>query len=260
VHLQFENNTQMTMETPSQHQDVIFGIRPVIEAFEAGKQVDKLLILSTSGSTLTGELLRLAKLYAVPVQKVPMEKLNRITRKNHQGVIAFISPITYGSLEQLIPTLYEEGRSPFILVLDRVTDVRNFGALARTAEAAGVDAILIPSRGSVSVSGDAVKTSAGALHRIPVCREDNLKIALEFLKMSGLKIAAISEKSTETLWQANLKGPIALILGSEEDGISPEYLKKADVHLSIPMIGKVASLNVSVAAGIALYEVVRQRE
>lgn len=244
---------------PSQSSDYIFGTWPVIEALRKGQEIEKILIVHGVRSAQISEITGLAKESNVPVQYVPLEKLNRITRKNHQSVIAYVSPVVYQTIEQLIPMIYDEGREPFILMLDRITDVRNFGAIARSAEAAGVNAIVIPSRGSALITADAVKTSAGALTRINVCRMDNLKTTIDFLKNSGLTIAAISEKAEKLIWENELSGPIALILGSEEDGISEAYLKKADIHLKFPMIGKVASLNVSVASGMACFEVLRQR-
>jgi 23S rRNA (guanosine2251-2'-O)-methyltransferase len=237
----------------------IFGLHPIEEAFVSGKEFEKILIQQGNRSEKINEIIRQARTLDYPVQFVPLEKLNRITRKNHQGIIGFISPISYQPVEQLIPNIYEEGRMPFLLILDKVTDVRNFGAIARSAYAAGVDAILIPSRGSALINADAMKTAAGALNHLAVCRTENLKESIDFLKNSGLRIAAVSEKSEKTIWETDLSGPIALMLGSEEDGISPAYLQKADLHLRIPMPGPIDSLNVSVAAGIACFEVVRQR-
>ena len=248
------------MDNQISTQEMIFGIHPVIEAFRSDQQVDKLYVARTGQTPQLSEILQLAKEYNIPVLQVPIEKLNRLTRKNHQGIVAFISPVSYYTLEQVVPLIFEEGRLPFILFLDRITDVRNFGAMARTAEAVGVDAIVIPARGSVSVGADAVKTSAGALMRLKVCREHNLKASLDYLKMSGLKLVAVTEKSNVNIWESELSGPLVLMLGSEDDGISGEYLKRTDVQVKIPMIGQVGSLNVSVAAGIAMYEVVRQRQ
>jgi 23S rRNA (guanosine2251-2'-O)-methyltransferase len=237
----------------------VFGLHPIEEAFVSGKEFEKILIQQGNRSEKINEIIRQARTLDYPVQYVPLEKLNRITRKNHQGIIGFVSPISYQPVEQLIPGIYEEGRMPFLLILDKVTDVRNFGAIARSAYAAGVDAILIPSRGSALINADAMKTAAGALNHLAVCRTENLKDSIDFLKNSGLRIAAISEKSEKTIWETDLSGPIALMLGSEEDGISPAYLQKSDIHLRIPMPKPIDSLNVSVAAGIACFEVVRQR-
>src|SRR5690554_7428726 len=171
-----------------------FGIRAVIEAVEAGKDVDRVLVKRELGGELFKELQDVLTLHEIPMQKVPLERIDRITRKNHQGVLAFMSAVTYQKIEDIIPMLYEQGKNPFIVVLDGITDVRNFGAIARTCEVAGVDAIVIPSRGSVTVNSDAIKTSAGALHTIPVCREKSLKEAIVFLKNSGVKVVAATEK------------------------------------------------------------------
>ncbi len=237
----------------------IFGIRAVIEAIEAGKEIDKILIKKDLSSELAEELLKTAREHKVMVQKVPIEKINRITRKNHQGVLAFLSAVTYHKLEYVVPQLYEDGKTPFVVLLDGLTDVRNFGAIARTCDCAGVDAIVIPERNSVSVGADAVKTSAGALHYIPVCREHSLTWAVKFLKDSGYKIYGASEKATQSYIAPDYTTPVAIILGSEEKGISDEILRLCDGLVAIPEYGHINSLNVSVAAGIMIYEVVRQR-
>lgn len=239
--------------------EMIFGTRTVIEAIQAGKEIDKILIRRDMSNDLSRELLAALKGRAVTLQKVPVDKLNQITSKNHQGVIAFISPVQFQSLEDIIPMLYEEARTPFIIVLDDITDVRNFGAIARSAECAGADAIVIPMRGGASVNADAVKTSAGALLNIPVCREYSLKNAIEFLRMSGLKVVGATEKGTRNYTEVNMKGPLAIIMGSEDDGIAPEHLKLCDEQVRIPILGNIKSLNVSVAAGVMMYEAVRQR-
>ena len=239
--------------------DMIFGTRAVMEAIRAGKEIESLLIQKDLQNELIKELKETAAEHGVTYVKVPVEKLNRVTRKNHQGVICFLSPITYSSLDHVLNTAFSEGRMPLLLLLDRVTDVRNFGAVARTAECLGVDALVIPSRGSARISSDAMKTSAGALNFIPVCREDNLKETIRYLKDSGLQLIACTEKAEKNLWEASLQGPIALLVGSEEDGISPEYLKMADLEIKIPMQGQIASLNVSVASAMCLYEAARQR-
>ncbi len=237
----------------------IFGIRAVIEAIEAGKEIDKILVKKDLASDLADELLKVARDNRVVVQKVPVEKINRITRKNHQGVLAFLSAVTYYKLEHLVPQLYEDGRVPFVVLLDGITDVRNFGAIARTCDCAGVDAIVIPERGSVSVGADAVKTSAGALHYLPVCREHSLTWAVKFLKDSGYKVYGASEKASQSYLVPDYTSPVAIVLGSEEKGISDEILRLCDGLVAIPEYGHINSLNVSVAAGIMVYEVVRQR-
>lgn len=237
----------------------IFGIRAVIEAIEAGKEIDKIIVKKDLSSELAEELLKTAREHKVMVQKVPIEKINRITRKNHQGVLAFLSAVTYHKLEYVVPQLYEDGKTPFVVLLDGLTDVRNFGAIARTCDCAGVDAIVIPERNSVSVGADAVKTSAGALHYIPVCREHSLTWAVKFLKDSGYKIYGASEKATQSYIAPDYTTPVAIVLGSEEKGISDEILRLCDGLVAIPEYGHINSLNVSVAAGIMIYEVVRQR-
>lgn len=239
--------------------DYIFGIRAVAEAIEAGKDIDKLLIKKDLQGELIGPLLQLAKENRVLVRRVPGQTIDRITRKNHQGVLAVLSAVTYHRLDYLVPQLYEDGRLPFIIVLDGITDVRNFGAIARTAECVGADAIVIPEHGSVSVGGDAVKTSAGALLHIPVCRERSAALAVKFLKENGYKVVAVSEKSAVNYTQISYTDPVALVMGAEDNGISPEVMKLTDCSAAIPMYGRIGSLNVSVAAGVMMYEVVRQR-
>lgn len=239
--------------------DYIFGIRAVAEAVEAGKEIDKVLIRKDLSGPLASELLDMLRQNRIVVQRVPVEKLNKITRKNHQGVIAMIAAVTYHRLENLVPQLYEDGVLPFIVVLDGITDVRNFGAISRTCECAGVDAVVIPTHGSVSVGGDAVKTSAGALLHLPVCRQNSTLQSVRFLKESGFNIVAVSEKADINYTTVDYTRPTALVLGAEDTGISSEVLKMCDTFVSIPMFGNIESLNVSVAAGILMYEVVRQR-
>jgi 23S rRNA (guanosine2251-2'-O)-methyltransferase len=239
--------------------DMIFGIRAVIEAIQAGKDIDKILLRRDMSSELARELFTLMEGMNIPVQKVPLEKLNRITMKNHQGVIAFISPVTYQHIEDIIPGIYEAGRVPLIVVLDNVTDDRNFGAIARTCECAGVDAIVVPMKGGAALNSDAVKTSAGALLKIPVCREENIGNAMKFLASSGIKLIAATEKTELNYTQVDMKDPVAIVMGSEDEGISPDHLRICNELVSIPVIGTIDSLNVSVAAGVLIYEVIRQR-
>jgi 23S rRNA (guanosine2251-2'-O)-methyltransferase len=238
---------------------MVYGVRPVIEALQAGKEIEKVLVVTGLKSELFPEMRKLLNEKDIPMQYVPIEKLNRVTRQNHQGVIAFVSPIVYEDYEQIVPALFDIGRNPLVLILDRITDVRNFGAIARTAECAGVDAIIVPSRGSALMGADAVKTSAGALFKIPVCRSVNLKDTIDYMKACGLQIVAATEKATDYHFQIDLTLPTAIMLGSEEDGVSPEYLKRCDQRVRIPMVGEIESLNVSVAAGIILFEAVKQR-
>ena len=242
-----------------QSTDYIFGIRAVMEAIEAGKEIDKVFIRKDLSGELASELFDMTRARGVVTQRVPVERLNRITRKNHQGVIAMMSAVTYHRLDHLVPQLFEEGVLPFVVVLDGITDVRNFGAIARTAECAGADAIVIPERGSVSVGADAVKTSAGALHHLPVCREASTLSAVRYLKASGFNVVAVSEKADINYTTASYTVPTALVLGAEDTGISPEVIRQCDTFVSIPMFGHIGSLNVSVAAGVLMYEVVRQR-
>ncbi|WP_417603059.1 23S rRNA (guanosine(2251)-2'-O)-methyltransferase RlmB [Owenweeksia hongkongensis] len=238
---------------------LLIGTRPILEALESGKEMDKIMIQKGLKSPTFQELWHVIKKYDAPFQYVPIEKLNRITRKNHQGVIAFTAAVEFQNIEEVIARCYENGEDPLILLLDRVTDVRNFGAISRTAECTGVHGIVIPTRNSAPVNFDALKTSAGALSHIPVCREMNLKETIKFLKESGLKVVGCTEKTETLLYDADLSGPTCIIMGSEEDGISPEYLKLCDATVKLPMFGKIGSLNVSVATGALLYEVIRQR-
>ncbi|MBB4034959.1 23S rRNA (guanosine2251-2'-O)-methyltransferase [Dysgonomonas hofstadii] len=239
--------------------EMIFGIRAVIEAIEAGKEIDKVIVRRELQGDLSKELFALLKTKDIPVQRVPAERLDRFTRKNHQGVIAFLSAITYEQIEDIIPFLYENGKDPFIVLLDGITDVRNFGAIARTCEVAGVDAIVIPAKGSVTVNADAVKTSAGALLKIPVCKEQSLTDAIQFLKNSGVTVVAATERGAVNYTEANYGGPVAIVMGAEDTGVSNENLRIVDNLVKIPQYGTIGSLNVSVAAGVLIYEVIRQR-
>jgi 23S rRNA (guanosine2251-2'-O)-methyltransferase len=239
---------------------LIYGIRAVTEAIRAGKEIDKLFVQEGLSNELFGELRRLIREHGIIYKVVPAGKIQRLAPgKNHQGVAAFLSAVSFSSVEEVLPAIFEAGKIPLLLILDRITDVRNFGAIARTAECAGVDAIIIPSRGAAQLNADAVKTSAGALHSIRVCREDNLKTVIDYLKESGLRIASCTEKASTVHYATDLSGPLAIIMGSEEDGISGEYLKRSDIRVQIPMKGTISSLNVSVATGIILFEVLRQR-
>lgn len=240
-------------------EEFIYGIRAVIEAVLAGRAIDKILIKNGISNELFGELYNLIRQYRIPFQYVPVEKINRITRKNHQGVVALASPVTFFMIEDLIPLIFERGEVPLVLLLDQVTDVRNFGAIARSAECAGVHAIVVPEKGAARIGEDAMKTSAGALNIIPVCRSANMTNTLDFLHNSGLLIIAATEKANRLYTGTDMTGPTAIILGSEESGISPAFLKKADVLAKIPVYGKIESLNVSVAASLLVYEAVRQR-
>lgn len=239
-------------------EDIIYGIRAVIEAIKNEVEINRILIQKGMDKDLFTELKETLKGRDFQLQFVPIEKLNKITSSNHQGVIAYTSPVVYHNIEELADRWIGEGKEPCILVLDRITDVRNFGGIARTAACMGVDAILIPAKGSAMVTADAVKTSAGALHTIPVCKTDLLKDSLFYLQQSGFQIVSCTEKSKISMENYSFFGPTAIILGSEESGISADLLKMSDARLSIPMGGDIASLNVGVAAGMMLYERLRQ--
>jgi 23S rRNA (guanosine2251-2'-O)-methyltransferase len=238
--------------------EFIFGIRSVIEAIKAEREINKVMILKGINKDLFLELKDALAGKNYYIQYVPQEKLDKVTQNNHQGVIAYVSPISYHNIEKLVEEKLEKGEKPCILFLDRITDVRNFGAIARTAECEGVDAIVIPSRGSVQVTSDAIKTSAGALNRIPVCKSDNIKDSLFYLQQCGLRIVACTEKTNVPLYEVNLRGSVAIVMGSEEDGITSDILNMADIKAKIPMKGEISSLNVGVATGMVLYEKIRQ--
>ena len=238
---------------------MIFGIRAVIEAIEAGKDIDKVLVKRELSGELFMELQQLLREREIPMQRVPLERIDRVTRKNHQGVIAFTSAVAYQKLEHIIPLLYEQGKNPLILVLDGLTDVRNFGAIARTCEVAGVDAIVIPSKGSVTVNADAVKTSAGALHSIPVCREQSLREAIIFLKNSGVKVVTATEKASAYYTESDLTLPVAIVMGAEDTGVAADHLRVSDELVRIPQFGTIQLLIDSEAAGVLIYDVIRQR-
>lgn len=239
--------------------DLIYGTRAVMEAIQAGKEIEKVMIQSGLANDLIKELIALARDKQVPYTFVPAEKLKRMSAKNHQGVICILSSVSYASLDNIVDRAFSDGREPFLLVLDRVTDVRNFGAIVRTAECAGVDGIVIGEKGSAPITSDAMKTSAGALNYVPVCREKDLKKTMKFLRDSGVKIIACTEKAGKEIYDVEMSGPVALIMGSEEDGVSDLLLREADDLAKIPMKGKIGSLNVSVAAGVAVFEILRHR-
>ncbi len=239
--------------------EYIFGTRAVIEAVKNNRPIEKVLVKKGLNNDLSYELLQLVKQYNIPFQFVPIEKINGITRKNHQGILALLSPVEFFSIENILPSLFEKGVDPLLVILDQITDVRNFGAIVRSAECAGVHAVIIPDKGMARIGADAVKTSAGALHHLPVCRESNLQSSITFLKESGIKIIAATEKASEIYTQSDMTCPIAIIMGAEDTGISRELLKLADQEIKIPVMGKIQSLNVSVATALIIYEAVRQR-
>jgi 23S rRNA (guanosine2251-2'-O)-methyltransferase len=238
---------------------LVFGTRAVIEAIKSGSEIETIFVQRGLTGELFQELRVLLKERHLVFQQVPAEKLNRITQKNHQGVIAFISPITYSKIEDIIPSVYEKGLTPLILILDGITDVRNFGAIVRTAECAGVQAIIVPARGSAQINPDAIKTSAGALFNVPICRHESLHKTAKFLQESGLQLVACTEKTDASIYNPDYTVPTAIILGSEEDGVSSDLIRISDHLAKIPMFGEIESLNVSVSTGVILYEAVRQR-
>ena len=237
----------------------IFGLQPIIEAIKSGKEFDKIFIKKGLQGQLSSDLKYLIKKNNIPSKFVPLEKINRLTKKNHQGVFGFISPINFHKVGEIIMKTFEEGKTPILLMLDRITDVRNFGAITRSADSFGVDAIIINKFGSAQINSDAIKTSAGAIYKVPICREDNLVNCISYLKKSGLVTISCSEKESKNITDVNLKNPILIILGSEKNGISSDILNASDEKIKIPTYGKIDSLNVSVACGISLYEISRQR-
>jgi 23S rRNA (guanosine2251-2'-O)-methyltransferase len=239
--------------------ETIFGTRAVLEAIRAAREIEKIYIQSGVSNDLIKELITTARTHHVPVSFVPPQKLATFSSKNHQGVVCLLSAVRYVPVENLIDKAYQEGRNPFFLILDRVTDVRNFGAIARTAECAGLDGIILEEKGNAPITGDAVKTSAGALNHLPVCRVEDLKKTIKLLQQNGIRVVGCTEKAEKDLYDVDLHVPTALLLGSEEDGIADPLLRTADELAKIPMKGKIESLNVSVAAAIAIYEVVRQQ-
>lgn len=238
---------------------MVFGIRAVMEAIDSGKEIESLFVQRGLSGPLFAEFKALVKKQNLAFQQVPIEKLNRITRKNHQGVIAVISPITYQDIEDLLPTIYEKGETPLLLMLDGVTDVRNMGAIARTAECAGVHAIIVPKKGSAEINPDAIKTSAGALYKIPVCRQDSLGRVAKFLIDSGVQLVVSTEKTKESIYDVDYTTPSCIIMGAEDVGVSDDLIRIADKLAKIPMFGEIESLNVSVSAAVVIYEAVRQR-
>lgn len=244
------------MEKVQNKQQIVYGLRPVIEAVASDQQVERVLIQNGLNSSLLNELRTKLKEHDIPFQYVPVEKLNKMTTGNHQGVVATIAAVKYHSFMQLMETLEEPS---VIVLLDHVTDVRNMGAIARTAECTGVAALVVPDHGSAALNEDAIKTSSGALLRLPVCREQNLKTVVNLAKQCGYQVVAATEKGAVHYRTIDFRRPTLLILGNEETGISPELLKMSDVRAKLPIVGEVASLNVSVAAGVFMYEALEQR-
>ncbi|EGV44179.1 23S rRNA (guanosine(2251)-2'-O)-methyltransferase RlmB [Bizionia argentinensis JUB59] len=237
----------------------IFGLHSVIEAIQAGKTIEKIFIQKGLQGGLSHELESLIRKEGINASYVPVEKLNRLTSSNHQGVVAQISPIAYYDIEDLVLDVIESGKTPLFLLLDQLSDVRNFGAIIRTAECTGVNGIIIQKKGSAPINGDTIKTSAGAVFKMPICRVDHIKDAMFHMQASGIKLIAATEKTNDTIYDIDFTGPCAIIMGSEGRGINPSVLKLADHKAKLPLLGTIESLNVSVACGAFLYEVVRQR-
>jgi 23S rRNA (guanosine2251-2'-O)-methyltransferase len=244
---------------PKENNEFIFGIRAVIEAIKAGKEIESIYIQRSLTGELITELKAFLKDVEAPVHHVPVEKLNRMTQKNHQGAIAVISSIAFQRIEDIIPAVYEKGEVPLILILDGITDVRNMGAIARTAACTGVHAIVVPTKNSAQINADAIKTSAGALFSIPVCRHVNLHKTALYLQECGLQIVACTEKTTDLIYAPDYTVPTAIVMGAEDEGISNEIMRMANYLAKIPMVGEISSLNVSVSTGVILYEAIRQR-
>ena len=239
--------------------DIVFGTRPVLEAINSGKTLEKLFIQKNLKKEILEKIKSKLSNKKINISYVPKEKLNRITKKNHQGIICYISPISYQPIEEIIQRVFEKGKDPFVVILDRITDTRNFGAISRVADASGVDAIIIPEKESAIITSDSIKTSAGAINYVPICKVKSLRSTANFLKESGLKLVSCTEKGDKKFYDADLTSPCCIILGSEKDGISNSLIDISDERLNIPMKGNVESLNVSSSASVILFEVVRQR-
>ena len=239
--------------------DYIFGLRAVEEAMKSNMHCDKVLIRKGMGGETIAAIKQMMRTNNIPLQEVPDAKLNRITRKNHQGIIALMSPVPFLKVEDILMQTFDKGEDPFFIMLDEITDVRNFGAIVRTAECAGAHAIIIPDKGAARIGGDAIKTSAGALFNLPVCKTQNLKSTLKYLHDSGLKSVAATEKASDLYFNTNLQGPIVLVMGAEDTGISKQLLETVQLLAALPVNGKISSLNVSNAASVMIYDIVRQR-
>lgn len=237
----------------------IFGLRAILEAINAGKTIDKVFLQKGLKNALYIELETLLRKKRINSSYVPVEKLNRLTKNNHQGVVAQVSPIKFHDLDKLITKTIESGATPLFLLLDQLSDVRNFGAIIRTAECTGVHGIIVQKKGGAPVNGDTIKTSAGGVFKVPICKVDHIKDAMFHMQASGIKVIAATEKTENTVFNVSFKEPCAIIMGSEGRGINPSVLKLADAKAKLPLLGEIESLNVSVACGAFLYEVVRQR-
>lgn len=239
---------------------LILGAKAIIEAIQSGKAISKIFIDRVARNDLRRELLRLARQQQLPYSQVPIEKLNKLAPQRHQGAVAWTAPVAWASLNHVITATYEQGKLPWVVLLDHVTDVRNVGAIARTAVSVGIDALVIPTQGSALISHDTHRASAGTLTHLPICRVGHLAEAVHDLQASGLQVVACHAAAATSLYEAQLHPPLAIVLGNEEQGVSRELIASADQQIAIPMPGKVDSLNVSVAAAVILYEIFRQRQ
>jgi len=252
-------NTGSEKAISTMQENTIYGFRPILEAIESEKTIDKVLFQKGLQGDLFKDLFIKVRHHKIPFQYVPVEKLNKITRSNHQGAIAFLSAIEYQSIYDIVPSIFEAGRNPFIVILDKITDVRNIGAIARSAECAGVDAIVLPLKGGAQLNDDAVKTSAGALFKVPVCRHSNLVEVIKFLQESGIEVIGVYERAEKMHFRKDFTQPVCIVMGNEYEGIAWDYLRECNDSIKIPMVGTIESLNVSVATGVVLFEVVKQR-
>ena len=243
-----------------QKETKLYGLRAILEAIEADKSIDKIFLQKGLRGELFAELEKKIRKKGLNFSYVPVEKLNRLTPSNHQGAVAQISPISFYDLDALVTAVKETKKHPLFLVLDQLSDVRNFGAIIRTAECTGVDGIIIQKKGSAPINGDTIKTSAGAVFNIPICKVDHIKDALYYFQASDIKIIAATEKTDNSLYITDFTKGCAIVMGSEGKGISSSVLKIVDAKAKLPMFGNIASLNVSVACGVFLYEAVRQRQ
>lgn len=242
-----------------EYKNYIYGIHPIIEAIDSGKNIDRIYIQKDSNVLKNKSFKEKIKKYRIPFKLVPREKLRSLTLKNHQGVFAFISPIEFHSIDELLPIIYKKNKNPLLLILDRITDVRNFGSIVRTAECGGVDTILIPSKGSTIINSDAIKASSGAILQMPICKELDLYKSLLKLKNYGIQLVAATEKSDTTFYEVDFSLPIAFIIGNEQYGIDSSYLSIIEKQVKLPMLGKISSMNVSVVCGVFIYEAIRNR-
>ncbi len=238
---------------------LIYGRHPVVDAIQSGQAIDKLYLQQGTRGDFEKEIRQLSKAHDIPLQVVPKEKLNRFTKANHQGIVGFLAMIAYYQLEDVLPGIFEKSETPLLLLLDGITDVRNLGAIARSAECVGAHALVVPRKGSAQINPEAMKASAGALARVAVCRANSMVNAIDYLQQSGIQVIASSLQAQKKVFELDLTQPSAIIVGAEGEGISPALEKKSNELFVIPQVGKMDSFNVSVAAGIILYEAMRQR-